>query len=146
MPQTSFFRNISKSEGSLYLLLEKPKRILKVSIKGIHPDMGNDKLLAELYPYIEHASSVRLSDRYYNGTTFYHGIKQVFVTHLTGHILRSLKIGNRWCLVFCKDQPTPPRRSPQQTSVIVETPSLEKLPAQMEFKEPGQDTSAENIF
>ena len=95
MRQTSFFRNISKSEGSLYLLLEKPKKILKVSIKGIHPDMGNDKLLAELYPYIEHASSVRLSDRYYNGTTFYHGIKQVFVTHLTGHILSSLKIGNR---------------------------------------------------
>ena len=38
------------------------KRILKVIVKGVHPEMTSDLLLSGLYEYIEHASSVRNSD------------------------------------------------------------------------------------
>ena len=71
--------------------IRKAKRILMVVIKGVHPEMTNAELLMELMPYIEHASSIRNSDRHYNGVTFYDGTKHVFVTHLTRHIPRSMK-------------------------------------------------------
>ena len=103
--------------------------------------MSNDLLLSELYDYIDHTSSIRNSDRQYNGTTFYDGTKQVFVTHLTRHIPRSIKIRNRWCLVFYKDQPVPPRRPPQ-ISTIVKTPASEEPPYNMELEAPGPDASA----
>ena len=121
--------------------IRKAKRILKVVIKGVHPEMSNDLLLSELYDYIDHTSSIRNSDRQYNGTTFYDGTKQVFVTHLTRHIPRSIKIGNRWCLVLYKDQPVPPRRPPR-VSTIVETPASEEPPHNMELEAPGPDASA----
>ena len=90
--------------------IRKAKRILKVAIKGVQPEMTNDELMMELKPYVEHASSVRNCDRHYNAVTFYDGTKQVFVRHLTRHISRSMKIGKRWCLVFYKDQAVPERR------------------------------------
>ena len=121
--------------------IRKAKRILKVVIKGVHPEMSNDLLLSELYDYIDHTSSIRNSDRQYNGTTLYDGTKQVFVTHLTRHIPRSIKIGNRWCLVFYKDQPVPPRRPPR-VSTIVETPASEEPPHNMELEAPGPGASA----
>ena len=121
--------------------IRKAKRILKVVIKGVHPEMSNDLLLSELYDYIDHTSSIRNSDRQYNGTTLYDGTKQVFVTHLTRHIPRSIKIGNRWCLVFYKDQPVLPRRPPR-VSTIVATPASEEPPHNMELEAPGPDASA----
>ena len=72
--------------------------------------------------------------------TFYDGTRQIFVTHLARHIPRSLKIGNRWCLVFYKDQPAFPRRPPR-VPTIVETPVSEELPPQMELETPEQGAS-----
>ena len=72
--------------------------------------------------------------------TFYDGTRQIFVTHLARHIPRSLKIGNRWCLVFYKDQPAPPRRPPR-VPTIVETPVSEELPPQMELETLEQGAS-----
>lgn len=126
--------------GKLLSFIRKTKRILNVAVKGVHSEITNDLLLSELDRYIEHASSVRNSDRHYNGATFYDGTKQVFVTHLTRHIPRSLKTGKRWCLVFYKDQPMPPRRT-SCVSTIVETPPSEGPSTQMELVEPEQDTS-----
>ena len=125
--------------------VRKAKRVLKVVIKGVHPEMTNDELLLELMPYIEHASSIRNSDRHYNGVTFYDGTKQVFVTHLTRHLPRSMKIGNRWCLVFYKDQPVPDRRPPQPTPAEAEAPPSEESNTQMELEEPGRGTSADEL-
>ena len=125
--------------------VRKAKRVLKVVIKGVHPEMTNDELLLELMPYIEHASSIRTSDRHYNGVTFYDGTKQVFVTHLTKHLPRSMKIGNRWCLVFYKDQPVPDRRPPQPTPAEAEAPPSEESNTQMELEEPGRGTSADEL-
>ena len=39
--------------------VRKAKRILKVTVKGVHPEMSNDLMLSELYQYITHASSIR---------------------------------------------------------------------------------------
>ena len=130
--------------GKLLSFIRKTKRILKVAVKRVHSEITNDLLLSELDRYIENASSVRNSDRHYNGTTFYDDTKQVFVTHLTRHIPRSLKTGKRWCLVFYKDQPMPPRRT-SRVSTIVETPPSEGPSTQMELVEPGQDTSTNNM-
>ena len=96
-------------------------------------------------PYVEHASSVKNTDRHYNGLTFYDGTKQVFVTDLTRHIPRSMKNGNRWCLVFYKDQPLPDRRPPQPTQAAVEAPSSEESNTHMELEEPGQGNSADKL-
>ena len=87
---------------------------------------------------------MRNSDRHYNGTTFYDDTKQVIVTHLTKHIPRSLKIENVWCLVFYKDQHAAHRRL-LRVLTIVQTPTSEKLPLQMELGEPGQDASANDL-
>ena len=106
--------------------VRKAKQVLKVVVKGVHPEMSSDLLLSELYEYIQHASPVRNSDSQYNRKTFYDDTKQIFVTHLMRHIPRSLKTGNRWCL-FYRDQPAPPRRPPH-VSTIVETPTSDELP------------------
>ena len=142
---TDFFAaQHTEIRGKLLSFIRKTKRILKVVVKGVHSEITNDLLLSELDRYIENASSVRNSDRHYNGTTFYDDTKQVFVTHLTRHIPRSLKTGKRWCLVFYKDQPMPPRRT-SRVSTIVETPPSEGPSTQMELVEPGQDTSTNNM-
>ena len=125
--------------------IRKAKLFQKVVIKGVHPEMSNGELRMELLPFIEHASSIRNSDRHYNGVTFYDGTKQVFVTHLTRHIPRSMKFGNRWCLVFYKDQPVPDRRPTQPTPAEVEAPSSEESNTHMELEEPGRGTSADEL-
>ena len=132
-----FFDQHMEVRGKPLPFVRKAKRVLKVVVKGVHPEMLSDLLLSELSDYIEDVSSVRNSDRQYHGMTFYDGTKQIFVTHLTRHIPRSLKIGNRWCLVFHKDQPMSPRRL-RHVSMIVETPPSEELPSQMELEVPGQ--------
>ena len=115
--------------------------------------MTNDELHSELCGYVEHLHSISHVDIHYNRMTFYDGTRLVFVTHLTRHVFvthltehipRFLKIGNRWCLVFYKDQSAPPRR-PLRVSTIVETPHSEEPPAQMELEEPGQGTSANKM-
>ena len=125
-------------------LVRKAKWVLKVVLKWVHAERSSNLLLSELYDYIEHASSVRNSDRQYNGTNFYDGTKQIFVTHLMRYIPRSLKIGHRWCLIFYKDQPVPPRR-PLRVSTIVETSPLEELHSQMELEVPGKGASVWEI-
>ena len=125
--------------------IRKAKRVLKVVIKGVHPEMTNDELMMELMPFIEHASSIRNPDCHYNGVTFYDGTKQVSVTHLTRHIPRSIKIENRWCLVFYKDQPVPNRAPPQPTPGEVEAPSSEESNTHMELEEPVRGTSADEL-
>ena len=107
--------------------VRKAKRILKVMVKGVHPEMSNELLVSELFDYIKHVSSIRNSYRQYDGTTYCNGTRQIFVTNLGRHIPRSLKIGNRWCLIFYRDQPVPNRRPPR-VSTIVETPNSEELP------------------
>ena len=103
--------------------IRKAKRVLKVTIKGVHPDMSNDTLRSELFGYIEHVSSIKHTEVQYKGVTFYDGTRQVYVTHLTEHIPRSIKFGNRWCLVFYKDQPAPPRRSVRVPTIVITPPT-----------------------
>ena len=107
--------------------------------------MTNDEPMMELMPYMEHASSIRNSDRHYNGVTSYDGTKQVLVTHLTRHILRSMKIGNRWCLALYKDLPVPDKRPSQPASAAVEAPPSEESNTQMELEEPGGGTSVDEL-
>ena len=75
---------------------------------------------------------------------FKDGTRQVFVTHLTQDIPRSLKIGNRWCLVFHRDQPVPQRRPPWVPTIEV-TPPSEGIAAQMESERQGQGNSANSM-
>lgn len=135
---------INKHKGvrkKLLPFVRKAKRILKVMVKGVHPEMSNELLVSELFDYIKHVSSIRNSYRQYDGTTYCNGTRQIFVTNLARHIPRSLKIGNRWCLVFYRDQPVLHRRLPC-ISTIVETPNSEELPPpQMELEVPGPGTS-----
>ena len=39
--------------------VRKGKRVLKVTVKGVHPEMSHDELMAELTPHIKHASSIK---------------------------------------------------------------------------------------
>ena len=112
--------------GKLLPFVRNAKRILKVMVKGVHPEMWNELLVSELFDYIKHVSSIRNSYRQYDGTTYCNGTRQIFVTNLARHIPRSLKTGNRWCLVFYRDQPVLHRRLPC-ISTIVETPNSEEL-------------------
>ena len=80
--------------------IRKAKRILRVTINGIHPDLADEELRSELYEYVADVSSIRHSGRNYKGIVFKDGCRQFYVTNLTQHIPRSLKIGNKWCLVF----------------------------------------------
>ena len=85
--------------------IRKAKRILRVTINGIHPDLTDDELRGELFEYVANVSSIKHPGRNYKGMVFKDGSRQLYVTNLTQHIPRSLKIGNRWCLVFYRDQP-----------------------------------------
>ena len=86
--------------AKLLPFVRKAKRILKLVVKGVHPEMSNDLLVSELYDYIKQVSSTRNSDQQYNGRTYCVGTKQIFVRNPARHIPPSLKIGNRWCVVF----------------------------------------------
>ena len=125
--------------------IRKAKRILKVTINGIHPDLTDDELRSELYEYIAEVSSIKHPGRNYKGMVFKDGSRQLYVTSLTEHTPRSLKIGNRWCLVSYKDQPVPQRKPSQPPSVIVTPPSEELPSAQMEWEKLEPGTSADNM-
>ena len=110
--------------------IQKAKRVLRVMIKGVHPDLADDALRADLFDYVEHVSSIRHVDRNYKWKTFFDGTRQVFVTHLTKHIPRSIR-----------DQPVPHRRSVQVPTIVVtpppHPPTLEETATPMESEEPG---------
>ena len=96
-----FFVNIHiKIRGKRIPFIRKAKCILKVTINGIHPDLTDDELRSELFEYVADISSIKHPGRNYKGMVFKDGSMQLYVTNLTQHIPRSLKIGNRWCLVF----------------------------------------------
>ena len=114
---------------------------MRVTIKGVHPEVSDDMLLYELEPFIEHCSSIKYNEIHHRGTTFRDGTRQVFVTHLARHIPRSIKIGHRWCLVFYRGQPDHPGRPSQQTPVIQVTPPTDALSDPMDVGEPGPGTS-----
>lgn len=124
--------------------IRKAKRILWVTTKGIHPDLTDDELPADLYDYVESLSSTRHLGMNYKGMVFKDGTRQVFVTHLTQDIPRSLKIGNRWCLVFYRGQPVPQRWPPRVPTIEV-TPPSEGTAAQMELERQGQGNSANSM-
>ena len=105
-----FVKKHMKIRGKPILFIRKAKRT--VTVKGIHPEISDDALLYELEPYIEHCSSTRHNEVNHSGATFQDCTRQVFVTHLARHIPRSIKIGNRWCLLFYRCQPDQPRRPP----------------------------------
>ena len=112
--------------------IRKAKRILRVTINGIHPDLTDEELRAELFGYIELVSSIKHTGRNYNGMVFKDGTRQLYVTSLTQHIPRSLKIGDRCCLAFYRDQSVPQRKPPQIPTIRV-TPPSEGSAAQMEW-------------
>ena len=125
--------------------IRKAERILRVNINGIHPDLTDEELRSELYEYVANVSSIRHPGRNYKGMVLKDGSRQLYVTNLTQHIPRSLKIGNRWCLVFYKDQPAPHKKPPQKPTIEV-TPPSEGLPAaQMEWERLGPGTNADNM-
>ena len=55
-----------EAHGKPVPFIRKAKRVLKVVIKGVHPEITNDELMMELMPYVEHASSMRNSDCHFN--------------------------------------------------------------------------------
>ena len=124
--------------------IRKAKRILKVTINGVHPDLTDDEIRSELYEYIANVSSIRHTGRNYKGMVFKDRSRQLYVTNLTQHIPRSLKIGNRWCLVFYRDQPAQQRKPPQILTMEV-TPLSEGPAAQMKWERQGSATSADNM-
>ena len=113
--------------------------MLRLTVRGIHPDVTDDELRADLFDYAEQVSSIRHADIRHKTCS-----RQVFVTHLTQHIPRSIKIGNRWCLVFYGGQPAPSRRPPRVPTIVI-TPPSEETHTSMESEEPGRDTSADNM-
>ena len=141
-----FFVNIHiKIRGKRIPFIRKAKCILKVTINGIHPDLTDDELRSELFEYVADISSIKHPGRNYKGMVFKDGSRQLYVTNLTQHIHRSLKIGNRWCLVFYRDQPVL-QRKPSQIPTVTVTPPSEGLPtAQMEWEKLGPGTSPSNM-
>ena len=51
--------------GKPILFIWKANRILRVTINGIHPDLTDDELRAELYQYVENISTIRHRGRNY---------------------------------------------------------------------------------
>ena len=93
---TDFFvKKHIEIRGKPIPLIRKAKRILRVTVKGVHLEVADDMLLYEQEPFIEHCSSIKHNEIHHRGRTFRDGTRQVFVTHLARHIPRSIKIGNR---------------------------------------------------
>ena len=63
--------------------IRKAKRILKVTINGVHRDLTDDELRPELYEYIANVSSIRHTGRNYKGIVFKDQSRQLYVTNLT---------------------------------------------------------------
>ena len=137
-----FVKKHIEIRGKPIPFIRKAKRILRVTVKGVHPEVTDDMLLYELEPFVDHCSSIKHNEIHHHGTTFRDGTRQIFVTHLARHIPRSIKIGHRWCLVFYRGQPDHPGRPSQQTPVIQVTPPTDTLSDPMDVGEPGPGTSA----
>ena len=63
--------------------IRKAKRILKVTINGVHQDLTDAELRPELYEYIANVSSIRHTGRNYKGIVFKDQSRQLYVTNLT---------------------------------------------------------------
>ena len=137
-----FVKKHIEIRGKPIPFIRKAKRILRVTVKGVHPEVTDDMLLYELEPFIEHCLSIKHNEIHHHGRTFRDGTRQVFVTHLPRHVPRSMKIGNRWCLVFYRGQPDLLGRPAQPTPDITITPPTEERPHLMYVGEPGLGTSA----
>ena len=137
-----FVKKHIEIRGKPIPFIRKAKRILRVTVKGVHPEISYDMLLYELEQYIDHCSSIKHKEIHHRGMTFWDGTRQVFVTHLARHIPRSIKIGHRWCLVFYRGQPDHPGRPSQHTPVIKVTPPTDTLSDPMDVGERGPGTSA----
>ena len=57
--------------------IRKAKRILTVTINGIHTDMTDEELRSELYEYVANVSSIRHPGRNYKGMAFKDGYRQI---------------------------------------------------------------------
>ena len=132
-----FIQKHVEIRGKPIPFIRKAKRVLRVTIKGIHPDVTDDEVRADLLDYAEHVTSIRHTDKHYKGVVFYDGSRQVFVTHLTQHIPRSIKIGNRWCLVFYGGQPAPSRRPPRVPTIVI-IPPKKRPPPQWSQRSQGR--------
>ena len=139
-----FVKHHISIRGKPIPFIRKAKRIWRVTVKGVHPEVSNDMLLYELEPFIEHCSSIKHNEVHHRGTTFRDGAREVFVTHLARHIPKSIKIGHRWCLVFYRGQPELPGRSAKQPPVAQITPATEAPCEPMDVGEAGQGASAIN--
>lgn len=68
-----FVAKHKETKGKSVLFIREAKRIVKVTVKGIDPEMKNDELMTELMPYIDHCSSIRNTDRLCNGQVLSQG-------------------------------------------------------------------------
>ena len=57
--------------------IRKEKRILTVTINGIHTDLTDEELRSELYEYVANVSSIRHPGRNYKGMVFKDGYRQI---------------------------------------------------------------------
>ena len=54
-----FVKKHIEIRGKLIPFIRKAKRILRVTVKDVHPEITDDTLLYELQPFIEHCSSIK---------------------------------------------------------------------------------------
>ena len=122
-----FVKKHIEIRGKPIPFIRKPKRILRIMVKGVDPEISDDMLLYKLEPFNEHCSSVKHNEIHHRGTTFRDGTRQTFVTHLARHIPRSIKIGNRWCLVLQRPAWPAWKASPTNTGYHNNTPCRRTL-------------------
>ena len=122
-----FVKKHIEIRGKPIPFIRKAKRILRITVKGVNPEISDDMLLYELEPFNEHCSSVKHNEIHHRGTTFRDGTRQTFVTHLARHIPRSIKIGNRWCLVLQRPAWPAWKASPTNTGYHNNTPCRRTL-------------------
>ena len=117
-----FVKKHIEIRGKPIPFIRKAKRILRITVKGVNPEISDDMLLYELEPFNEHCSSVKHNEIHHRGTTFRDGTSQTFVTHLARHIPRSIKIRNRWRLVLQRPAWPASKASPTNTGYHNNTP------------------------
>ena len=54
-----FFKKHIVIRGKLIPFIKKAKRMLQVTVKGVHPEISDDMLLYDLEPFIEHCPSIK---------------------------------------------------------------------------------------
>ena len=65
------------TRGKPIPFIRKAKRILRVTVKALHPEISDNMLLYELEPFIDHCSSIKHNEIHHRGTTFRDGTRQV---------------------------------------------------------------------